>query len=139
MALTLTAAQGCQIQLGSGASPETFTAIEGVFDGPQGPSFTPNIIEGRHHSSTSVVKKVTNVDTGQVTFSIYYDSTNTQHTALETAAKNKTRKNFREIFTDSGAAQYAFAAYVGFEMTAPVDNFNTARVTLNVDGDITIT
>jgi hypothetical protein len=139
MALNVTAAQGASLKLGNAASPEVFTAIEGVFDGPQGIGFTPQIIEARFHSSTAIFKKVNGVDTGQLSFSIYYDSTNVQHTGLETAAKNKTRKNFQLIFTDAGAAQYAFGGYIGFEMGAPVEGFNTARVTVTVDGDITIT
>lgn len=139
MPLNITAAQGAVVKIGNAASPEVFTAIEGIFDGPQDFGFTPNIIEARHHSSTATFRKVTNVDAGAPSFSIYFDSTNTQHALLETSAKNKTRKNFQVIFTDAGAEQHAFGGYIDFKIGAPVDGFNTARIVITIDGDVTIT
>jgi hypothetical protein len=139
MTLTPTSGQGNAIKLGNGASPEVFTDIEGVFNGPTGPGFQQSMLELRHHSSTSTVKKPTTVNVTPCSFSIAYDSTNTNHTALETASKNKTKKNFKVVFTDAGAAQYAFSAYVDFQPQGPVEGWNEAAVTLHVDGDITIT
>ena len=129
MPYAVTSAQGCQVKLGDGATTEIFTEIKGVFNGPNGPTFTPIIIEAKYHSSTSIFRKVTHVDKGSVTFSIYYDSTDTQHLALIAAAAAKTRKNFQQLLTDSGAEQYAFAAYVGAQFKGEVEGFNVYDIT----------
>lgn len=138
MTVAITAAHGCQIKIGDGASPEVFTVIDGVHNGPNGPGFDPQVIEGKHHGSSSIYQKVTTVKKSPVSFSIFYDSGDTQHAALITAANNKTRKNFKQILTDTGAEQYAFAAYVGAQFKGEVDGFNVYDITLNIDGAITI-
>lgn len=139
MTVVVTAAHGVDIKIGDGASTEVFTEIDGVHNGPSGPGFEPSIIEGRHHGSTATVKKASYVSVTPISFSIYYDSTDTQHLALIAAAKAKTRKNFQMVLTDTGAEQYAFAAYISAVYKGEVEGFNVYDITLNVDGDITIT
>jgi len=139
MTYDATAAHGAVIKMGNAASPEVFTAINGVHNGPSGPGFEPQMIEQRHHGSNDPVQKPTIVKKTPVTFDILYDSTDTTHAALITAAKNQTRKNFQEILTDQGAEQYAYAAYVGASLKAEVEGFNVYSITLSIDGAITIT
>jgi hypothetical protein len=43
------------------------------------------------------------------------------------------------VLTDTGAEQYAFAAYIGAVYKGEVEGFNVYDLTLNIDGDITIT
>lgn len=133
-----TAAHGTKIQLGDGATVETFSDINGVHNGPNGPGFMPRIIEAFHHGTTVVKKRATVVDQEPVTFDIYYDSTDTNHIALLTAAKNKTLMNFKEILVDNGAEQYAYSAYVGMKFSGQVEGFNVYSVELSISGDITI-
>lgn len=138
MTVAITAAHGCEIRIGDGATSEAFTKIDGVHNGPNGPGFDPQLIEARHHGSTSTFQKVTTVRKSPITFDIYYDSGDTQHGALLTAARNKTRKNFRMYLTDTGGEIYHFAAYVGMIFKGDVDGFNVYSVTLTIDGDITV-
>lgn len=138
MTWTATAAHGVQIKMGNGASPEVFTAISGVHNGPSGPGFEPQMIEQRHHGSNDPVQKPTIVKKTPVTFDVLYDSSDTTHAALIAAAKDLTRKNFQEILADGGAEQYAYAAYVQAQFKGEVEGFNVYSITLNIDGAITI-
>lgn len=139
MTVVVTAAHGVDIKIGDGATSETFSEIDGVHNGPSGPGFEPQMIEGRHHGSTSTVRKASYVSVPPITFSIYYDSNDTNHLAIVAAAKAKTRKNFQMVLTDTGVEQYAFSAYIGVVYKGEVEGFNVYDVTLNIDGDITIT
>jgi hypothetical protein len=139
MTVLVTAAHGVILKIGDGATPEVFTAIDGVHNGPNGPGFTPQMISARHHGSDDTFMKVTTIDKNPVSFDIYYDSADAQHGALITAAKNGTRKNFEMTLTDTGAEKYAFGAFVQASYTGQVDGFNIYSIQLNVDGAITVT
>lgn len=138
MTIDITASHGIAIKLGNGASSEVFTEIEGVFNGPNGPDASPNIIEARHHSSDSTIRKAAYLNPATVSFSIYYDSSNVQHAALLTAARALTKKNFQQLLTDDGAEQYAYGAFIGMTFRGDVDGFNVYDVTLSIDGDIAV-
>lgn len=138
MTWTASAAHGVKIKIGDGASPEVFTEIPGVHNGPSGPSFEPQMIEQRHHGSVDPVQKPTIVKKAPVTFDILYDSSDTQHAALITAAKDLTRENFKMELQDAGAEIYAFGAYVQATFKGEVEGFNVYSISLNVDGAITI-
>jgi hypothetical protein len=138
MTVAVTAAHGVIIKLGDGATPEVFTVIDGVHNGPNGPGFTPAMISARHHGSSDTFMKVSTVDKTPVTFDVYYDSTDTVHAALVTAAKNGTRKSFEMIINDTGDEKYTFGAYVQASYTGQVDGFNIYSVQLNIDGAIAI-
>lgn len=128
------AAHGCEIKIGNGASPEVFNALKGVSGGPSGAGYEPQMLEGRFHHTTGTVRKATGVNTPPLQFNIAYDSTDTYHAALLTAAQNKTRKNFKVILTDQGAEEHSFAAFVAMTLSSDVGEFVTYRVTLHVDG-----
>lgn len=140
MAIEETLAHGAAVKIGDAASPEVFNAIEGVFNGPVGGGWTPRMAEALHHSRTTVLKRATVLDTGDVTFSIYYDSSDVYHAQLRDAAKNKTLTNFQVVFTDAGDEQYAFGAYVAFnvEDTDP-EGWNVRNISLSIYSDITVT
>jgi hypothetical protein len=138
MTVAVTAAHGVVIKLGDGAATEVFTAIDGVHNGPNGPGFTPAMITARHHGSSDTFMKVSTVDKSPVTFDVYYDSTDTVHAALVTAAKAGTRKNFEMTLNDTGDEKYSFAAYIQASYTGQVDGFNIYSIQLNIDGAITI-
>ena len=115
-----------------------FTTLQGMHNGPSGLSDQWNIIQARHHGSTSTFQKRTFKEPSNLTFDLYYDSTDTQHIALMTAARAGTRKNFKLTLTDAGVEQYAFAAYVSANLSADVEAFNVISVTLSIDGDVTV-
>jgi hypothetical protein len=138
-AVTVTAAHGCAIAIGDGATAEVFTTIDGVHNGPNGPGWEAQIVEGRHHGSTSTVKIASYVNVTPITFSIYYDSVDTQHLALRAAAAAMTRKNFEMTLTDTGVEKYAFAAYVTCTFKGDVENFNIMDVSLAIQGAVTVT
>lgn len=130
-------AHGAQIKIGDGASPEVFTAIALINSGPDGPDVSQNIIEAFTHDSNFPTKKATYVNTGTVTFSVLYDSTDTQHIALRDAATNSTRTNFQVVLNETGAEQLDFSAYVTFAWANDPSDFSQANITLDIDGAIT--
>ena len=132
------AAHGTELKIGDGATPEVFTAIGCIFEGPSGGGFAPQFIEGRHHGSVDIVRRVSIVDKPAINFRAYYDSTDAQHSALVTAAKDGEKLNVRYVFTDTGAQEAAFGAYVSVAFESPVDGFQTISVTLAVDGEIVL-
>lgn len=136
MTLTETAAHGLTLEIHNGASPGTYAELLGVHNGPSGGGWSPRIIEAFHHSSTTVKKYATVVDTGDVTFSLYYDSTDTVHQQLRDAAKNKTQSLFRVTLTETGAEVLTFNAFVSWEYDADPENWNMVNVTLSINGDI---
>jgi hypothetical protein len=131
------AAHGTQLKLGDGATPEVFTNIDCIFEGPTGGGFAPQFIEARHHGTEDIIRRVSIVDKPALNFRAYYDSSDTQHGALVTAAKNGTKKNFKLVLTDAGAEEFTFGAYVSVSFESPVDGFQTISVTLAVDGAVT--
>jgi hypothetical protein len=139
MTVAVTAAHGVVIKLGDGASPEVFTTIDGVHNGPNGPGFAPQMISARHHGSNDTFMKVSTVDKTPVTFDVYYDSGDTTHAAIITASKNGTKKNFEMTLTDTGSEKYAFGAFIQASYTGQVDGFNIYSIQLNIDGAISIT
>jgi len=132
MAYELTAAHGIAVKLGDGSSPETFTEIQGVHNGPNGPGVVQNIIEARHHGSETTVRKQSSGSISPMSFSIYYDSANPQHAALHAAGLAGTSANFQVVGTDTGAEKVAFEAFIDFVLKGEVDGFNVADVTLNL-------
>jgi len=138
MTVKPTAAYGVDIELGDGASPEVFTAIEMITEGPDGPSIDPRIISALHHDSLDEVVRVTGTTKSPVTFGVLFDSSNTQHAALVTAANAGTRKNFRVKINEEGKQQLSFAAYIGVKWSEPREGFNTLSVTLTIDGAVSV-
>jgi hypothetical protein len=137
---TATEAHGAAVKVSNmAASSPTFTAIALIESGPSGPSLSPNMIEAYTHDQNLPHKKPTYVTTSPVTFTILYDSADTQHAQLRDAAKAKTRLDFQMVLDDTGDEQLAFSGYVGFEWMAEPGDFNKVNITIEIDGDITIT
>ncbi|GEM_PF-5126197 len=134
---TPSAAHGAQVQIGNGASAEVFTAIGQITSGPDGGGISPNMITARVHSQVAEVKAVTNVNYEDITFTVLYDSGDTQHALLVTSAAAMTRKNFKIIGSDTGAEQMAFAAYIGLNFSKNPDGWDEMSVTLMIDGAVT--
>lgn len=127
-----TAAIGADLELGSTATTPVYTDIKGVHNGPK-LTRSLEIITARHHSSTSTIKRPSFLDGGQMTFDLYYDSSEANHAALQTSFAAKTLRYFKCTLTDGGAEVYTFQAYVSqFDIMADVEGFNIASVTLDL-------
>ena len=135
MTVAISAAHGCIVKLYHSGS---FTTIDGVHNGPNGPGFAPQMIQARHHGTEDTINKVSTVEKTPVSFDIYYDSGDTIHAALLTAASAATRSQFQITLTDTGAEVYTFYAYVSMTFSGQVDGFNVYSVTLTIDGGITV-
>ena len=133
----VTLAHGTQIKIGDGASPEAFTAIPQIFEGPEGPSISPEVLSFFHHGSDWEIKKVGSKKSGQVTFGVLYDGDDATHVIVEAAANSRAKKNFQEILVDG--TTFAFGAYLGVSWGNNDQDAEKMRVTLEIDGAITIT
>jgi predicted secreted protein len=88
--------------------------------------------------STAQEKRMGLADEGQLQFTINYVPADPQHAALRAARASREQTNFRLIFTDTGATQWDFAAFVtGFSVSGGVDAVVEAQVTLEITGAIT--
>ncbi|CAK0779005.1 conserved hypothetical protein [Gammaproteobacteria bacterium] len=130
-------AHGTQLKIGNGASPEVFTAIPQITEGPDGPNIAPDVLSFFHHGSDWEVKKVGSKKSGQVTFGVLYDGDDATLVSVETAANNRTRKNFQELLPDG--TQFAFSGYVSAAWSANEGDAEKCRFTIDIDGAIVIT
>lgn len=132
-------AQGMLIKIGNGLSSETFATITEVktFSGPGG---SAAVIDVSDLSSTAREKRLGLKDEGQLSFTINYIPTNTQHALLRTQRSNRQLTSFQLVFTDTGNMTWDFEAYVsGFSVSGAVDGVVEAQVTLEISGTITET
>lgn len=132
-------AQGMLIKIGNGLSSETFSTITEVktFSGPGG---SAAVIDVSDLSSTAREKRLGLKDEGQLSFTINYIPTNTQHALLRTQRSNRQLTSFQLVFTDTGNMTWDFEAYVsGFSVSGAVDGVVEAQVTLEISGTITET
>ncbi|HQY23183.1 MAG TPA: hypothetical protein PK389_05485 [Gammaproteobacteria bacterium] len=136
---TPAAAHGALIKIGNGASSETFATIDDVTAGPDGGGLSTTMLTARVHSQASEVKRVSGTTTEPISFTVLYDSADTQHALIKTNAAAKTRTNFQIVGADFGAEQMAFAAYIGYNFSKNPDGWDEMSVTLEIDGDVTFT
>ena len=137
------AAFGTFLKIGDGGGTEVFTTIAEVRD-IKGPKLTMETKEVTNQSSPGAFKDYigTVLDGGDVTFDINYIPTETTHNAtagLLACLKNKTRRNFKLVFSDAGTTTWLFAAYVtSFDPTSAVAAELTASITLKIAGQPTL-
>ena len=88
--------------------------------------------------STAKEKRMGLQDEGQLTLAMFYIPDNAVHMALRTDRANRTLRNFRIMFTDTGDTQWDFAGFVtGFTVSGGVDGIVEANVTIEISGAIT--
>jgi hypothetical protein len=129
--------QGMEIKIGDGNSPETFTAIPEIktFTGPGG---SAAVIDVTDLSSAAKEKRMGLADEGQLSFTINYIPTNTEHEALRDARATRVETNFQMVFTDdSPSTVWDFSGFVtGFAVSGAVDGVVEANVTIEITGEI---
>lgn len=112
---------------------ETITEVSTI----SGPGGSAAVIDVTDLSSTSREKRMGLSDEGQISFTINYIPTNTQHALLRTTRAARTLTNFQLVFTDSPVTTWSFAAYVtGLAIENAVDGVTQANVTLEISGSI---
>lgn len=135
---TETLALGFALKVSNMASSATFTEIDGLFS-PSGPSRSREVVELRHHGSDSIKKLASFLNNGEFSFSIYFDSDDTQHAQLETAFANGTVLDFQAVFTDTGTRQYAFSGFLSaWAPDAQVGEANAVSATIVLTTDVTV-
>jgi predicted secreted protein len=131
--------QGMLLKIGNGLSSETFATITEIktFSGPGG---SATVIDVSDLSSLAREKRMGLNDEGQLSFTINYIPTNTQHALLRTQRASRELTSFQLVFTDTGNTTWDFSAYVnGFSVSGAVDGVVEAQVTLEISGVITET
>ncbi len=134
MATAAISSQNTRIQIGNGAGTEVFTDIGEIrsFNGPGGQA---NVIDATNLASTAREKLMGLADEGQLSLDISYVPTDVQHRQLLADRRDKVKRNFKIIFSDTSTA--AFAAYVlGFTVTGGVDQLVAATVVLEITGSV---
>jgi len=135
---------GTLLKIGDGGSPtETFATIAEVAD-ISGPGLSMDTEDVTNHSSAGGWKEYigTLLDGGEISFDINYTPTAATHnasTGLINDMENKTKRNFKLVFPDTGATTWSFAAFVtGFEPGEPVSGKLSASVGLKISGQPTL-
>lgn len=129
--------QGLQLQVKIGLA---FMLIPGA-EGIGGPTGTKNQIEVTALNDTAA-KFVTGLpDLGEVTFTLFWDPSETTHQHLFTAF-NETNSDdeFKILCADAGAAEVGFNGSVsGWRWNLQKNSAATVEVTVRVNGAVTVT
>lgn len=129
--------QGCSLNLGDAASPETYAAIANLTSF-QGPSGSRQVIDATTLASTGKEKDVGIPDYGQVTFEFNFSAADTVLVDVWDNFVAGTLHNFRILFSDSPQTQFDMAAYVlNFSFNAGLDDIVRGSVTLEISGTVT--
>ncbi len=132
MAYAAKAAQGSYIQMGSPLT--TINGVQGIsISGGDRPDIEVTAI---NDTARKFVQDLPNAET--VSFTLAYDSGDTQHAALRTAWSNSTATPFSIVLSDTGAEVGAFVGYVKqFQPKADKGAFVSCDVQITVSGGIT--
>jgi predicted secreted protein len=134
---------GTLLQIGNGATPETFTTIAEVRD-ISGPELSLDTVDVTSHDSAGGWEEhvATILRSGEVTFDVNYIPTETTHdagTGLIADMVARELRNFQLVFPDVGATTWSFAAYVtGVSPAMPVAEDLLASITLKLTGQPTL-
>ena len=129
--------QGMIIQRGTAASPIVWATVSEVSE-MSGPGGQAAEIDVTDLSSTAKEFRMGLQDEGQITLSVNYIPTDTEHALLRADRAAQTITNFQIIFTDSPQTTWRFTAFVlGLEISNSVDDVTKGSITLRVSGSIT--
>lgn len=131
---------GTLLKMGDGAEPEVYTTVAEVKD-IGGPEMEADVIEVTNQDSTGGWKEFIAglLDAGEVTFDVNWlpgDATQDATTGLVSVMFARVKRNFRLQWPGTGAGKVCtFPALVtGISPDSPVDDANTASITLKVTG-----
>jgi len=119
------------------ASPGEYDLITEVKD-ISGPGGSATEIDASDLSSSAKEFRMGLQDEGQVTLTLNWIPTNTQHKELRTQRTGQTLTYFEITFTDSPQTKWRFSAFVQeISISNSVDALTEATVTLRVSGAVT--
>lgn len=131
------------LKLGNGdGPPETFTAIAQIRD-ISGPSEALTAVDVSSRDNRQMKFKAGMVDSGEVTFDLVFDAALTAHSGgtggLRKFLRDGTEKNYQIGWADAAKTDTFAALVTGFEPQMPMNDAQTASVTLKITGAITST
>lgn len=127
--------QGTLIQIGSAASPQTFTENVANVTGISGIGGEASEIDITNFDSTFKEYLMGLKDGGSVTLEINFDTNNTTQRTLWTLHINQTTRQFRWLFVNGDYLE--FNAFVkSFQFNGAPDDVVKASLTLRVTGPI---
>jgi len=121
------------------ASPPVYALITEVKD-ITGPGGSATEIDASDLSSTAKEFRMGLQDEGQVTLTLNYIPTNTQHALLRSQRAAQALTYFQLTFTDSPTTEWSFTAFVQeISISNSVDALTEGSITLRVSGAVTET
>lgn len=115
-------------------SPQVFVTLGNVQDFNHADAGR-NIIATSNLASEAATKMGGLLDEGDFNFTINWDPALSSHQAIVAARADGLAREFRVVFTDSGAAELHFNAIVkSFPINAPYDDKVTVNVGLAITG-----
>ena len=131
---------GTLLKRGDGATVEVFSTIAEIRS-ISGPNMSLETIDATHMESPGGFREVlpSFKTAGEVTLECNFLPGDTNHQALITDFKNRTKKNFKIVWPNTDTTTWSFTGYVtGFSPSAAVGDMLSASVTVTVTGDVTI-
>lgn len=125
----------------------TVTATSGGTDGAElftnvaevksisGPNTQSQIIDVTHMESDNSTREFlpTLIDPGEMGFAVNFLPGNATHQGIRTDQKNRTRRNWKLVFTDTLATVYSMAGFVtGCNITAEIENVIQAQLNIKL-------
>lgn len=139
-ASTATASYGTLLKQGDGAMSEAFTSITEVTN-LSSPGMKLDLQEVTNMESPTAWREfiATLKDAGEVTVEFNGLPAETQQVALRTCLVNKTKRNFRITFTDSGPTTWNFSGFVTNFQYVPgdVNGALKGNATIKITGAMT--
>lgn len=128
---------GAKLEYESGAGP-VYTAIANITKIRPFAQKADSIDVTAHDSADSYREKISGLlDSGQATFDLNYDDTNTGHAWL--SSNLGTVKSFKVTFSGSTPKTATFSGFVsGVTPELPHDNKQTCSCTIEITGKVTI-
>lgn len=117
---------GSSLSVGNGASPEVFTAITEVVEF-SGPDSSNEEIETTNLASTAKEFIPALKDQGTLDFTAHLDTSNAQHTQLDTDSLNGTTRNYRITWDESPQAYITFSAFLS-SLSYQTDPNDTVKI-----------
>lgn len=121
---------------GGSAGTEVFTTIAEV-KSVGGPNMQSSIIDVTNMDSANNTREfITNlIDPGELTFAMNFLPTSTSQQGVMTDLRNRTRRNFQLIWTDSAPTTCSLTGIVtGFQITNSMDAAMEANVSIKITG-----
>lgn len=127
---------GTLLKVGDGGGTEVFTTLAEVTN-ISGPSLSTDTIEVTHMESPNSAREYIAglKDGGEVSFDLNFIADDTTQAAFITDWSNRTKRNFKIVWTDDSATTWSFTGIVtAFEPSASVDDKVSASATIKLTG-----